>query len=190
MTFVRGWGFHCLAKGGYDLGQLCWPANFQNSQVCWSKAVLEDNSLSCFQRWATSHDGKDDVRDEEEDEAKEEKDSLSFMQLFPIYSGFSWPLSYSVFCNQHFQHVLLCPSHGWDSSTREAKKSWRISLEAEESQNTYLTQSLNKYLLASKVSALEKQQWTWEIKISTLLKSSHLISNLEQPKESCRACND
>lgn len=97
MTFVSGWGFHCLAKGGYDLGQLCWPANFQNSQVCWSKAVLEDNSLSCFQRRATSHDGKDDVRDEEEDEAKEEKDSLSLTQLFTIYSGFSWPLSYSGF---------------------------------------------------------------------------------------------
>lgn len=43
-----------------------------------------------------SHDGKDDVRDEEEDEAKEEKDSLSLTQLFTIYSGFSRPLSYSV----------------------------------------------------------------------------------------------
>ena len=61
------------------------------------------------------------------------------------------------FCNQHFKHELSCPSHGWDSSTREAKKLWRISLEAEDRQNTYLTQSLHKYLLAPKVSALEKQ---------------------------------
>lgn len=63
-------------------------------------------------------------------------------------------------------------------------------MEAEESQNTYLTQSLNKYLLAAEVSALETQQWTCEIKMSTLLQSAHLISNLEQPKESCEACND
>lgn len=57
-----------------------------------------------FQSGITSHDDEDNVRDEKEDEATEEKEgsfSLMSTNIHPpgliIHCGFSWPLSYSVF---------------------------------------------------------------------------------------------